>query len=59
MQLAWAKGVARGAAKVLPLGLGSEGAPDFLLAFPSIYKWFALFFAGFPGTDERFALIMN
>jgi hypothetical protein len=53
-QEAWA----RGAAEVLPLGLGSEGAPDFLLDFPSIYVWFA-FLLTFPGIDERFALIIN
>jgi hypothetical protein len=53
-QLAWA----RGAAEVLPLGLGSEGAQDFLLDFPSIYVWFA-FLLTFPGIDERFALIIN
>jgi hypothetical protein len=53
-QLAWT----RGAAEVLPLGLGSEGAQDFLLDFPSIYVWLA-FLLTFPGIDERFALIIN
>jgi len=43
---------------VLPLGLGSEGAQDFLLDFPSIYVWLA-FLLTFPGIDERFALIIN